>query len=290
MKHKRILSLIALALVALSLVACTKTSKNQSGSKESSAKSDELKMKDIDWSIDTNVIDGERYVLMNYTNNSPFVICEFEISFTEKDNITDDEKEKYYSEVAKAFDLSDKDLAQTKEEKIAMSTKTDKIAAVGESISNIYCYYYSGSYRVKDINHYNLVTPDIATIRYINGERIYTVNYDFISDKYNIDDETVKAYQWSTTDLGNHIPKPDVYVVESYDVDNESNFNFHAYGMSLDQFNTYVEECKKQGYSVNVSSSEGDYAADNKDKYHIDLYYFEGDNEMRGSIDAPEKK
>lgn len=290
MKHKRILSLISAAVVALSLVACTKPSKNQSGSKESSAKSDEISMKDIDWSIDSNVIDGERYVLMNYTNNSPFVICGLEISFTEKDNITDEEKEKYYSEVAKAFDLSNEDLTKTKEKKIAMNAKTDKIAAVGESVSNIYCYYYSGSYRVKDINHYNLVTPDIATIRYINGERIYTVNYDFISDKYNIDDETVKAYQWSTTDLGNHIPKPDVYVVESYDVDDESNFNFHAYGMSLDQFNDYVEECKKQGYTVNASSSEGDYSADNKDKYHIDLNYDEKDNDIRGSIDAPEKK
>lgn len=275
-----------------SLTACTGTSDsgNSAGTTEKNNEineSNELSMDDIVWSVDEGIVDGERYVLMSYTNNTSFTISGIEITFTEKNAVTDEEKETYYSELKTDFDFTDEDLEDIKGQPISMHTESDKIVAAGESASNINCYYYGGFYYVKDINHYNLVEPDIATIRYINNENIYTINYDFKSDKYTVDDETVKAYQWASTSLGDRIPKPDVQVIES-GRDDEMIFMFDAYGMSLEQFNAYVEECKTMGYTVDAGSFEGFYSADDAEGYNVYLSYNEDNDSMSGTVEAPE--
>lgn len=289
---KKFFAFAAAAVMLISLVACsgngTADSDTAGVTGGNTTQSTQLSMKDIVWSVDEGVVDGERYVLMSYTNNSPFVISGFEISFIEKDSITPEERETYYSEIQEAFDFSDEDLADLKEREISMHTETDRIVATGETASNVNCYYYSGFYYLKNLAHYNLVEPDIATIRYIDDGRIYTVNYDFKSDKYTMDDETVEAYQWSTTTLGDHIPKPDVQVVE-VGRDDEMIFMFDAYGMSLEQFNAYVEECKAQGYTIDASNFEGFYTADNDEMYNVYLNYNKNDNYMSGTIEAPEE-
>lgn len=282
---KKIFTFALATTMLISLVACGSNNKT---TEKSTTQNPQFSMEDIVWSVDEGIVHGERYVLMSYTNNSPFVISGLEIFFTEKDSISIEEKEIYYSEVQKLFDFSDDDLADVKEREISMHTETDKIVAVGETASNINCYYYSGYYYLKNLAHYNLVEPDIATIRYIDDGKIYTVNYDFKSDKYTMDNKTVEAYQWSTTTLGDRIPKPDVQVVER-GLDNETIFMFSAYGISLDQFNAYVEECKAIGYTIDSYSYEGSYDADNSEMYNIDLYYREDDNCMRGTVTAPEK-
>ena len=115
---------------------------------------------------------------------------------------------------------------------ISMHAETDRVVNPSESASNINCYYYGGSFYLKDINHYNVVEPDIATIKYIDEGKILTAYYDYSSKKYSAKAETEIAYQWSQIDLGSKIPKLDVKVVES-DRDDEIIFMFDAYGLSL---------------------------------------------------------
>lgn len=284
---RKFLAMLLAGVMVLSLNACKKASNNESsgdsGSKESKKT---LSMDDIDWTVDEGVIDGERYILMSYTNNSPYIIAGVEISFMEKEDITDEEKETYYSEVQKDFELSDEDLAETKEREISMYTESKNIADVGESVSNVYCYYYRGGYYLRDINHYNLVKPDVGTIRYLDDGKMYTAYYDFHSGKLNVDDEIVDAYQWSESNLVGKIPKPDVHVVEA-GLDDEDYFSFDAYGMSLEQFNAYVDECKAKGFTVDVTSHEGFYSADNEEKYNVFLSYDKNDESMHGNVDAP---
>lgn len=63
---------------------------------------------------------------------------------------------------------------------------------------------------------------------------------------------------------------------------------FDAYGMSLDEFNAYVDECIELGYTVDASSYEGFYTADNEEGYNVYLYYQDNDYAMSGTIEAPE--
>ena len=65
---------------------------------------------------------------------------------------------------------------------------------------------------------------------------------------------------------------------------------FDAYGYSLDQFNTYVEECKKRGFAIEEGCFEGFYSADNEAGYNVYLYYNEDDDCMSGTIKSPDKQ
>ena len=72
--------------------------------------------------------------------------------------------------------------------------------------------------------------------------------------------------------------------------DDEKIFMFDAYGLSLEQFNTYVEECKELGYTVEPLSHEGFYSADDADGYNVYLYYNERSYSMDVSVSAPEEE
>ena len=286
-QFKSFIEVFLVILMVGSLFACN-SSEGEKTALSNSEKANSIEIEDISWNVDEGIVDGERYVLLSYTNNSKYTISSFEITFKEKPGIKDEEKENFFADVKEKFEFSDDDLTELKEESISMHTETDKVVNPGESVKDAYCFYYSGYYYVKDVGHYNLVEPDIATIKYIDDDKIHTTYYDFASKKYSVDDETQVAYQWSKTDLGNKIPKPEVKVLEG-GRDDESVFMFDAYGMSLEQFDAYVEQCKELGYTVNERSHEGFYSADNDEGYNVYLYYENDDDEMSGTVKAPEE-
>lgn len=140
---------------------------------------EKINIKDIAWNVDEGIVGGERYVLLSYTNDTQCTITNFEIIFNEKAGITEEEKSDFYSDIQKKFELSDEDMDDLKSRSISMHAETDRVVKPGESISNVNCYYYGGSFYLKDINHYNLVEPDIATIKYLEEDKIFTVYYDY---------------------------------------------------------------------------------------------------------------
>lgn len=297
--HKRVKTFTILAVafsIGVCLTGCGSSETGTfSGSNEtsniidSSTVKEKINMEDISWNVDEGIVDGDRYVLLDYTNNTQYTITNFALTFKEKAGITEEEKASFYSDIQQNFELSDEEMEELKNEPISMHTETDRVVNPNESVSNIYCYYYSGIYYLKDMNHFNLVEPDIATIKYIDEDKIFTIYYDYGSQKYSAESETEIAYQWSQTDLGSKIPKPDVKVVES-GRDDEIIFMFDAYGLTLEQFNAYVEECKKLGYTIDPGSFEGFYSADNTEGYNVYLSYDEKEHSMSGTVKAPENK
>jgi len=262
--------------------------RNENGETTAKVDSDDpvkakINIEDIAWNVDEKIVDNERYVLLEYKNNTPYTIAAFEIIFKEKSNITEEEKSAFYSDIQKMFEASDEEIEEIKIAPISMHAETERAIEPGEFATNVNCFYYTGYYYLKNMTHYNLVEPDIATIKYVDENKIYTVYYDYKSKKYSIDSEIKVAYQWSQTELGSKIPKPDVKIVES-DIDNKETFMFDAYGMSLEQFNAYVEDCKSLGYTVDSSAFEGFYSADNASGYNIYLSYDEDDYVMNGTV------
>ena len=277
--------IFAAFVVIFSIVMCfAGCSSNETGIGATKGK---INIEDIAWNIDEGIVDGDRYVLLSYTNNTKYTITDFKITLKEKAGITEEEKSDFCADIQSDFDASDEDMEEVRNQPISMHAEANRVLNPGESVSNINCYYYEGYFYLKNIEHYNLVTPDIATIKYIDGDEIFTAYYDYSSKKYSTEAETETAYQWSQTDLGSKIPKPDVKVVEGGS-DDEDIFMFDAYGLSLEQFDAYVEECKELGYTVDSSSHEGFYSADNAEGYNIYLYYDEEDYSMSGTIRAPE--
>lgn len=286
MKEK--VKIFTIFVVILSMTGCfagcgSGETANNPGSR---AIKEKINIEDIAWNVDEGIVGGERYVLLSYTNDTQYTITNFEITFNEKAGITEEEKSDFYSDIQKKFELSDEDMDDLKSRSISMRAETDRVVKPGESISNVNCYYYGGSFYLKDINHYNLVEPDIATIKYLEEDKIFTVYYDYGSKKYSTEEKTEIAYQWSQTDLGSKIPKPDVKVVKS-SIDDKTSFMFDAYGLTLEQFNAYVDECKELGYTDESNNYEGSYTADNAEGYNVHLYYDERDHSMSVTISAP---
>lgn len=67
------------------------TSKSISKSSNNAAK-EKISIQDIPWNVDEGIVDGTRFVLFDYTNNSKYPITELKISFKEKSGLTADEK------------------------------------------------------------------------------------------------------------------------------------------------------------------------------------------------------
>lgn len=284
---KLFVALFLLTLFAVSVNACG-DSKDGNTSSEEKDESRTIEMEDIVWNVDEGIVDGERYILLDFANKTDYTITGLEITFTEKPDVSGEVKDNYLTDLKEKFEFDDEDVAEIKEKEIAMHAETEQVVEPGETSEVAHCYYYSGYYYVRDINHYKLVEPDIATIQYIDDDKMYTAYYDFTSEKFSVEDDPIVAYQWSDTGLGKKVPKPDAKVVEK-GTDDEGLFTFDAFGLSLEQFNAYVEECKTLGYTVDVSSHEGSYTADDAEGYNVYLYYEENDDVLNCTVTAPEQ-
>ena len=286
----RFLSASLLIVMLLSLLAgCSNNSSKSDGKIETDSKSNNLKIEDIDWSVDEGIVDGDRYVMLSYTNNSKYTISYFEISFSEKSDITEEQKAKYFEDIKKIVEVDESDpedvsdFEELKSREISMSVESEQVCSPGESISNEKCNYYSGYYYLRNIEHFNLVEPDIAVIKYIDDNKIYTLNYDFKSKKYTKDNKTEVAFYWTEKAIGSNIPKPKADIV-SCGVDYDDRFSFDIHGWSLSDFDAYVDECQGKGFTVDKREHEGFYSADSENGYNIYLSFDEDDGEVSAHI------
>ena len=60
---------------------------------------EKINIEDISWKVDEGIVDGDRYVLLNYTNNTQYTITNFELTFKEKTSVTEEEKANFYSDI-----------------------------------------------------------------------------------------------------------------------------------------------------------------------------------------------
>lgn len=256
--------------------------------KEEKKSEEAPKIEDIEWSIEEGIVDGDRKVVMNITNNSEVALAGFDINFTEKDGITEEEKDGFFGDLKEKFEATDDDLEQLKGQEISMHAGTERILSPGESITTDEIYYYQGYFYMKDMDHYALVSPDLAEISYVDGDKIYKEYYDFKNDKYSKDDKTEDAKYWTKSALGTVVPKPEVPVIKDGGLDKEDCFMFDAFGMTPDDFNAYVESCKDMGYTVDPSEFDGYYSADNAEGYNVHMNYDNVRYSASVTVNAPD--
>ena len=106
-------------------------------------------------------------------------------------------------------ELSDDDIDELKQRDISMNAETERVVEPGKTIDKINCYYFDGHYYLKNMDHFNLVEPDIVTVKFIVDGKINTMYYDYSGKSYSYDSETEEADEWSTGEYGDKIPKPD---------------------------------------------------------------------------------
>ena len=307
-KRRITVLLIALLLTAVCLFGCGEDqTENGSGQAENGiaagtdtpGKTAEVKvaapavtMDDIAWEVGEGIIDGERYLMLDYANCSDKTLVSLEITFSEKDSLTEEEKTAYFEDIKTIVDYDEndendvRDLETLMEREISINAESEILALPGETVSNVRCRYYSGSYSVRNAAHFDLVEPDMAQYRYIDDGVIVTVSYDFVSGKYTKDSKTETAYYWTDSGLEDVIPRPEAEYVSCDGTDDAERFSFDVYGWSLEQFDAYVRQCKERGFTIDPGEYTGFYSAYSASGYYIYFYYKEDNRNMSGWVEA----
>ena len=79
------------------LAGCHSVGTDQEQKDNKKTDSETVKIEDIDWNVGEGIIDGDRHIVMNYVNNSKLDIVYFGLDYTEKEEITEEEKQQAQS-------------------------------------------------------------------------------------------------------------------------------------------------------------------------------------------------
>ena len=282
---KRIIKFIILMSMIVMIGGCK--SNNVDTKKNSDIESSsKINIDKISWNVKQGIADGERYALLDYKNNTAYTITHFELTFKEKDNLKSEDKEKFYDYIRDTLGADEDDIKELKKKKISFKMESDRFLKKNKSIKNQKICY--GIFYVKDASYVDLTEPDTATIEYINDNKIYTVYYDYQSKEYTEEESIEEAQYWTRGIFKDKLPKPKASVIKKDYFDDEDEFSFEAYELTLDDYYNYVEECKNMGYTLDIDSYDGYYNAKNSEGYEIDIEYDEKDHKLSVSIYSPD--
>lgn len=266
-----------ISALILSFEGCTKAEETIT----TKPKANDFNISNVVWSIENGILDGERYPLMTITNNSGYTITEFELKLTQKEDVENIDLDTTISDLTFSLELDEEESFEFKTEisnkKLNMCYETDTIIKDGETQKNIQGTYFDSSYEVNNIEHINLVEPDIATIRYVADGKIKKVYYDFKAESYTYDDEEVEAYEWSSNDIATQLPKPKAEIVKTFH-ENDNEYLFDIFGFKQNDYFNYINECKNNGFTKDiVDNSKSDFlpswTAKNDNGYSIKISF-----------------
>ena len=279
-KWHKVLSIGITALISMAmLTGCNNGNNSSDGTK---SKKIPIKIEDIAWSVEEEIVEGEREVVFSYTNNTKYTIGDMEIKFTLKDGITDEE--------LKVFDTckEEHNIADDKIKDIYISGYSHKFAEPKETVGGSPCEI-NGYINVESMAQYEVMQPDMATIVYVDNDKAYNIYYDFKSQKYSWGDENgIEIYKWAEGELSTIIPQPNVPSVSCSE--SSTSLGFTSYGASKDQFKEYVQACKEKGFTSDPSNGETYYNAKNSEGYKLSIHYYADDERLDGNLYAPDKK
>lgn len=284
---KKITKAIILMSMIIMIGGCNSNNKENTNNNDSNINS-KMDINKIDWKVRQGIVDGKRYALIDYTNNTSFTITHFELSFKEKDSLKEEDKDKYYKDLKDSLYADDNDIKELKKEKISFRMESDKVIKNKETAKNQRVYYYSGIFYLKDSTYIKLTEPDTATIEYIDNNEIHTVYYDYQSKEYTEEESTESSKYWTRGIFKDKLPKPKSSIIIKDDLDDDEEFCFNAYDLTLDDYYNYIDECKNMGYTIDTDSDDTYYDAKNSEGYEIDVEYDEDDHKLSVSIYSPD--
>ncbi len=290
---RRKITVLLLSLLLLALCACSRAGGGQAP--KSPGRGRPFEMKDVLWTVEESILEGERVLTLEYTNNSPYPIISFEITFTEREDLTPEEREDFFSSIRKEHayywgpldEDNEEEFEKIKAEPLKIKAETERMARPGETVRNVPCCYFDGWFEVKKKTQLEKTEADFASVRYVRDGIIYTGNYDFHSGKLTTEEKTEPAYTWTDGPLADKLPRPDTEVVTKDYCSEESWFSFEAHGFSREAFAAYVAACREMGYTSVFSDRDDYFRADSAEGCSVSLSYDEDDCMMDATVYAP---
>lgn len=100
--------------------------------------------------------------------------------------------------------------------------------------------------------------------------------------------ESYSEFKWPDSEIASLIPTPKSSIGKIED-DSYNYLRVYVSNTTKEQFNDYIDECKKKGFTVDYSKSDDSYSAKNKDGYDLDIQY-EDNNVMEIVLDDPDEE
>lgn len=185
------IKIIMIILVAI-LSTCMACNSNNSDKKSYIP---DITVDEIDWSINTDIIEQENYVVFKYTNNSKYTITSLKMELIGKENLSEEKKTEFYKAIQKSQGFDDEwmnkwiksrnELSQP----ITMYAEAEGEIKATETSDKIKCYYFGG-WTSKNVIYNELFVPSKMIIKYIDGDENYTLYYNFDSKIYELESES----------------------------------------------------------------------------------------------------
>ena len=187
-------------LLAILLVGCGNTNADHKKptekpdiSVEESCQPD-IAIEEIDWIFENGNIQGNNYVVLQFTNNSQYTIDSFELKFEEKANLSKEEKSQVYADIQASQGFDDEWMNEyiTSREQlnqpITMYGRYTESTTPNSNSGKIKCYYMGG-WTSKEVLHAEKFEPVTAIIKYTKEDTAFTLYYNFKTNTYDLEKE-----------------------------------------------------------------------------------------------------
>ena len=280
MNTKKLIAVICICMIAVfSLASCGKSSGEKTSDGESIPEFDFGK---VEWSVYSGVSEGNRIVKFDFDNNTEYDIASFDLDFKIKEDVTEDEINKFAELKQKAKDM------EHDPEKLTISATTTAYTEAGSSYKGGNCNLDGTVQFFTEYDAYELFEPDMMTITFVENNKLFTAYYDYKENKVSYDDESLKAFDWSDSKLAKTLPKPDAKIaVVTWD--EKDHFDAKICGVDESKYKEYIKACKEKGYNKNIDDdTDWMWEADNKEGKNLEMIYSDDDDTISLYLNAPE--
>lgn len=224
---------------------------------------------------------------LRYANESDYPIVSLRIRFTQRDDVTDEQRAVFDSMYAE----DSSHIPPISADELYVDALNQHFSAPGEEVDPWACEL---SYSLTSLTmaQFELMRPDMALIRFIGEDGgIYSESYDFLNDSYELQDgnteRTISSEDWPTGELPEMMPQMNAAAI-TVERDEADSFEVLAYGATEDDFLAYVEQCKSEGFNNVVDSNSMNYMLQNDEGYSIEVTYYKRYDYFYSVIVPPE--
>lgn len=149
---------------------------------------DAIKVEQIDYEVKDGVENGYRRVLFGYTNNSDYTVVSVELLMAMPEDVEDEALESAFADLIEQGFYTVDDLHDIK-----MGCDSTFAVEPGKTSGDRAATY--GMVYVTSLEQYELMEPDMLTIKFLHDGEIYEEYYDYRTGSYTLSSDVIDADQ-----------------------------------------------------------------------------------------------
>ena len=191
---KKWICLLLAVLMLFATTACGETKPESTGTTPTTSPSDEteITVEDISWELTTKKEGEDTYLAITYTNNSSFTLTSFKMKFKEKEDLTKEQRDAYWTALHKSQGEEAKTTLQDMRAMLEMDgsqglivyVKDTKVAKPGAT-ATARCQL-NDQLDSRNVAFPELYNPHIMEMEYEQDGETVLVQYNFVSKRYTV--------------------------------------------------------------------------------------------------------